>query len=466
MPCSFFVKYKKSNRNGEECKEGKTKEASPMNRYGKKVKRKLTTLIEKMSTNLFGFVKNPGKDFTRKRKLPFAEVVKLLISMGGNSIYKELLEAQGYELNTATTSAFIQQREKILPRAFEHLLHEFTKSHDNIQKYRGYRLLASDGSDLNISANPDDVDTYYQNKEGGKGFNMLHLNVLYDLCNRLYVDTVIQPSRIQNEKKALTDMVDRSIIGGKTIVIADRNFESYNIFAHIEQKGWNYLIRVKDINSNGILSALSLPDEDEFDVSVSRLLTRKQTNHVKANPDIYRFLPSTTNFDFLERKSDAVYHISFRVVRLEIGEGSYQTIITNLDRAEFSPNEIKQLYKMRWGVETSFRELKYAVGLVNFHAKKREYITQEIFARIIMYNFAEMITSHVVISHADKKHTYQVNFTLAIHFCRFFLRLRHNLPPPDIEALIRKNILPVRDRKSRPRIIRSKSVVSFNYRVA
>jgi hypothetical protein len=40
------------------------------------------------------YVKNPEKDFTRKKKLPFETVMQLLISMGGNSIYKELLESQ------------------------------------------------------------------------------------------------------------------------------------------------------------------------------------------------------------------------------------------------------------------------------------------------------------------------------------------------------------------------------------
>ena len=101
-------------------------------------------------------------------------------------------------------------------------------------------MLACDGSDLNIPTNPDDTETYYPNVNDRAGYNLLHLNALYDLCNRLYVDTVIQPSKKENEKRALTDMVDRSIIEGNTIVIADRNYESYNIFAHIEQKGWNY----------------------------------------------------------------------------------------------------------------------------------------------------------------------------------------------------------------------------------
>ena len=53
---------------------------------------------------------------------------------------------------------------------------------------------------------------------------------------------------------------------------------------------------------------------------------------------------------------------------------------------EFSTEEIKELYALRWGIETSFRELKYAVGLTSFHSKKHEYIIQEIWARLLLYN--------------------------------------------------------------------------------
>ncbi|OME75925.1 hypothetical protein BK120_30130 [Paenibacillus sp. FSL A5-0031] len=51
----------------------------------------------------------------------------------------------------------------------------------------------------------------------------------------------------------------------------------------------------------------------------------------------------------------------------------------------------------------------------DFHAKRRESVTQEIFSRLIMYNFPEMMTSQVVISQKDKQHQYQVNFTVAVH---------------------------------------------------
>ena len=50
-------------------------------------------------------------------------------------------------------------------------------------------------------------------------------------------------------------MVDRSEITGDVILIADRGYESYNNMAHIQEKGWKYLIRIKDFQqyNSGIL---------------------------------------------------------------------------------------------------------------------------------------------------------------------------------------------------------------------
>ena len=194
------------------------------------------------------------------------------------------------------------------------------------------------------------------------------------------------------------------------------------------------------------------------------ILTRRKTKEVIANPDIFRFLRNDANFDFLDENK--LYPISFRVVRFKITDDSYETVITNLNQSDFPPDELREIYRQRWGIETSFRELKYAVGLTCFHAKKQEYIVQEIFARIIMYNFALMITSRVIISQADTRHVYQVNFTAAIHICRHFLRLRNNAPPSDVEAMLLKNILPVRPGRKNDRKIRRQKAVSFAYRVA
>ncbi len=103
---------------------------------------------------------------------------------------------------------------------------------------------------------------------------------------------------------------------------------------------------------------------------------------------------------------------------------------------------------------------------MNFHAKKVTYITQEIFARLTMYNFCEIITAHVVIHQKERKHTYQVNFSMAIAICLRYFKYGGQLQPPDVEALIQKNILPVRNGRKDPRKVKTRSSVSFLYRVA
>jgi len=196
-----------------------------------------------------------------------------------------------------------------------------------------------------------------------------------------------------------------------------------------------YIIRSKD-NSGGIAFGLDLPVGDEFDMPVSLYLTRKQTNEMKEtvkNRDDYRFLRNDKTFDYLpvkNRKSIPVplYVLSFRIVRFKITDDTYETVVTNIDAGSFPAAELKKLYHMRWGIEISFRDLKYSIGLLHFHAKKTESVLQEIFASLIMHNFTELITSHVISQKKNRKYTCKANFTLpytfaASSFWGMFLRL-------------------------------------------
>jgi len=56
------------------------------------------------------------------------------------------------------------------------------------------------------------------------------------------------------------------------------------------------------------------------------------------------------------------------VARFKITEDSYECIITNPDPEKFSIEELKKLHGSRWGIEQSFRDLKYTIGLKNLHA--------------------------------------------------------------------------------------------------
>ena len=433
--------------------------------YATTVKKELFNLIDEMNSSRRRFTRNPNTDFSREKKWSFAKIFKFMISMEGKSLKDELYEYFDYEYETPSNSSFNQRRAQILPEAFEFLFREFTNAFERkALTYKGYRLIACDGSDLAIPLNPSDKTTYFQSQPTDKGFNQLHLNALYDLLGRTYTDALIQNAREKNEKRAMCDMIDRYKDNSKTIFIADRNYENYNIFAHAQKRGLYYLIRVKDIDSTGILGAIKLPKAASFDTSISITLTNSQTNEIKANKEKYKFVPSTSTFDYLD-KDNRFYDMTFRIVRFPITEIAYECIITNLPETEFDSAEIKRLYQMRWGIETSFRELKYAIGITQFHAKKTDYIKQEIWIKLLLYNFCELITTHVVVKQKEnRKHIYQVNYTRAIRICCYFLRTKK--ARSDIEKLIGHELLPVRPGRKDPRKVKPRSAISFLYRVA
>lgn len=412
-------------------------------------------------------INDTESDFTRRRKLPFSDVILIILSMAGCPIREELLDYFDYDINTATVSAFVQARSKILPEAFEELLHLFNKAYPCDETYKGYRLIAVDGSDLNISYDSTDLDTYQSNGPNAKGSNQFHINAAYDILNNRYVDLLIQGRAHWHEQKAMWTMAER-FPETKTIFIADRNYPTWNNMEHIIRSGKYFLIRCKDIHgSTSLLRKFNLPDS-EFDLDIRTTLTTKQTNEVKAHPEKYRLLSKTSAFDFLE-DNNPFYDVSYRVVRFKLDQtDEYESIITNLPMDQFTPDEIKDLYHLRWSEEISFRHLKYSADLSAVHARKRPSILQEIWARAILYNFCFVIIRELARHKSNKrkrKYEYVINKTRAIHLIRDLLIIRKGgSPPPDLEALISQETLPLRPGRCDPRNVRTQSVISFNYR--
>ena len=226
--------------------------------------------------------------------------------------------------------------------------------------------------------------------------------------------------------------------------------------------GMYFVIRMKDINSNGILSSYDLPDS-EFDTHIRTTLTRRHTKETLGNPNTYTILQPSTDFDFLDENC-MYYDIEFRIVRVRLDNGTYICIATNLSE-EFPLEEINKLYLMRWSEETSFRELKYTIGLINWHSSKYDGILQEINARMILYNFCELVTSHAVVKTSkNTKHVYKINFATAVNICRAYLK--HGGDETETMLLIQKYLTPVRYNRKYPIHLSPKRNRDFMYRVA
>ena len=439
--------------------------------FSHKVKNSLLQIISEMASSPERFAVNPGVDFSRNRKLPLSSLLHLILSMEAGSMRDELLDYFSFRADAPTNSAFHQQRGKLSQDAFPHIFHTFDSLYPHSLYKEKYLLLAADGSSFTFTRNSKDEDSYYQPSDrSSKGYNQVHAVPLFNLLDKRYTDCIVQPVRKKNEFQALCDLIDHHSYksGQIPIFIADRGFHSLNVFAHAIEHDAYFLVRATDRKMQNLLAGDLPKDDESFDIWITRILTRSQSRKARQQPDRadqYKFICKDVSFDYIISGERDEYEISLRVLRFKISESGYENIITNLPEEIFPADEIKRLYNLRWGIETSFRELKHVIGAQNFHSKDRKYIEMELWARLILYNFCSIITGHVVITQkSSNKHTYKVNYSIAYKVCHHFLRLHAGESPPDIEGLIGKNTLPIRLDRTYARQHRFQVPVSFTYR--
>ncbi|MFR6172512.1 MAG: hypothetical protein ACLUJN_13545 [Blautia sp.] len=73
------------------------------------LKQNLLRTISNMQEVSQLFVKQPEKDFSRKRKISFADTIRFLLSMNGNTVPKEWMDYWDFYPDMPSVSAFSQR---------------------------------------------------------------------------------------------------------------------------------------------------------------------------------------------------------------------------------------------------------------------------------------------------------------------------------------------------------------------
>ena len=431
------------------------------------IKAILLATLNEIAADPQKYAVNPGKDFTRNRKMGFRDTILMLLTMEADCIKEELYRYFGRTTDAPSKAAFYKQRKKLNEMALANLLFTFNAKLTKKLYNDKYQFIACDGSAVDIFRNPNDPDTFFEpNGKSTRGFNQVHINAFYSILDRRFTNLVIQPGRKRNEYSAFCEMVDAAGNDGTpTVYFADMGYASYNNFAHVIENGQFFLIRCNDKRLQGILGR-PIEGLKEMDCHVDRILTRTQSKKKYSRPELmdqYRYTCKAAPMDYLNNDR-AEYDISLRIVRFEIAPGSFENIITNLPDIEFNFDDFKELYHMRWNEENSFRDLKYPLCLKALHSKKYEYIVQEIWARAILHNFSSEIITGVEIEQHNTKYEYQANFAEAFKTCRDFLRIHDGVSKMEVESLIAQNIEPIRPGRTFARQHRFKLPISFCYR--
>ena len=404
-----------------------------MNHYPSNVKEKLNSIILSMAEHHWLFSKNPGHDFTRQHlgKLSFYDTMRLIISMGKGSTNDEIMDYFNLDPDLIPSqSAFCQRRRQISLSAFEYLFSEFSSSFPSTtDKFKDHCILACDGCHVVYATNSDIIEDYNKPRLiDYKGYNHMHLNGFVDVISKAFLDVVIQPGQQPDEREALHSMLDHFTPDDpqKYIITADRGYESYDLLFHCELKNLGYVFRVKSPSSpKSILSyyASEFPDDlEEFDVTIKRFFTDKATNIMKSQSDVYRYINPSKNtphfYELLRKNHSHLYFLQFRVVKIKTAEN-----------------------------------------------------TQEIYSRLILYNFGIFIANEAAEENLKKKrdgsnkYLYELDFSSALKTARKFFMRRDSGRHIDIIRLMMKYVHAVKDRfRQFQRPLRGISAIHFGYR--
>ena len=113
-----------------------------MNHFCNSLVHRFQKLLFQMQLNSDSFVKCPGKDFSRNRKLSFSQLIFLLVSMEGSTLSRELRRAFRFSLDHPSPSAFCQRRAKLLPSALPQCFKLFTESFPSLTVLLFYILFS------------------------------------------------------------------------------------------------------------------------------------------------------------------------------------------------------------------------------------------------------------------------------------------------------------------------------------
>lgn len=316
-------------------------------------------------------------DFTRNRKLPFTSLILMITKLCKKTLSVEIeqfFEEMGVKM-TCSVSAFCQQRHKLSGSFFycwnNVLCYYFYLLYGNrVKRWRDYRVLVCDGSSVSLVNRPA-LKEYFGGQSNQHGdFVMGKTFYCYDVLNNLVVHSYLAPYRYGEVPMAYQHI---DWLQPDMLMIYDRNFYNYKMIAlhQWQEREIKFVIRAKE----------KLPMIASFIAS----------GEASA---IVQLLPGTAAIEGLR---DSGYIVSkttaltVRLVRVELSD-SIEVLATNLWEHEgHRSDEFKDIYFMRWGIETNISFQKNILQVEAFSGVKVNTVLQDFYATMFINNLHSIL---------------------------------------------------------------------------
>jgi len=374
------------------------------------------------------------QDFTRSRKMSFPKLVLFMLNVAKASIQTRLddfFENVAEEDVSMTQQSFSEAREKIRYAAFQEMFAYGVKViyEGHYDTWNGYRLSATDGSKVQL---PDDLELlrFFGGMGPDKSAPTAQGSMLYDVLNNVIIDARIAPLRIG--ERTLANRHIRVLCNCssfcKECIIYDRGYASFEFIENHIERGISFVMRVKR-GFNKAIDRLGKGDHEVF---------LKKHGHED---------------------------IRVRVLKFDLPSGEAETLITDITDEGLGIEDFKELYFMRWPVETKYDAIKNKLQVENFSGRTVKAIFQDFFITMYLANAMTVASweAQPVIdeqrSGKNNKYDYHVNANYAIgvfkdRFIRAMLVDNPRKRAREVKRilhLLTKNPVPTRPDRSIPR---------------
>lgn len=410
--------------------------------------------------------------FTRKRKTTPLTLMLQMFSQKGNSQFSELLNFYSLQNKPLdiTTVAFYKARMKFNPKAL-HLMMEdylsmaYEKYDDKLVKLNGYVVTAIDGSDIVLPSTEENIKIYGVNKPNQEiSTVMAKISLLYDCVNKIVLDTCIEPYKFSERECASQHLKQlKKILTQPTITTFDRGYFSMKLINQMMESNQKFVMRMDKQNLKRYTGTL-VSGEDR---TVNVQFNRSETNKYRKSHSFRTKLMNTT------------YRLRFVKIPLvngTTGETYDELLLTNLSPDEFSLEGLKELYRLRWEIETAYNILKNRMKLEEFSGIRDWLIRQDIYCCVWLYDLVMfyIIELNELETIPQERYKYEMrrNISISIGIVKtyFIQSLIEDTPEKrqksveQMSELIRQHLVPVRpNRISKRQYSINKSRRSYRY---
>jgi len=404
------------------------------------------------------------RNFSRVRILTIETLVVYFLNMVKQTSAVETEKYFRLLGKQSCTLGAITQRKKLLKHEiFIDLNKGFVDDiykREEIKRWQRKRIIAVDGTKINLF-NKEEVKKYFGiQRIKGKEVPMGQIVTSYDVLNNVSITSTITPLNWSEGKEAIerVSSYDRDMI-----VLYDRGFPSFSLMYHHIRNEIPFVIRVKkDFNTEVKKFSESKTKETVVEIKISsqgKILLSKMNYAVNENTKI-----------------------KIRLIKIEL-ENDFIVIATSLkNRKDYDRKKFKELYKLRWGIETYFDKLKNKMRVETFSGRTVQSIKQEFYATILVSNIHSFIVKiaeeEILKSKAYKKckYEYKINQNVSIGILKDNIveLLIHNSINPLLSLIINvflKHKIPIipdrkNKRSARKFIIRGRNKTILNYNTA